>query len=526
MVLFFLSFCLVKSYAAYDEKYLNKDFAPTYYDGLNLNQDSESFKKDLSVIISTGYVRKGYSELATLYKTSDIDPNDPTKVICLYTKNSLDNTSAAVGGWDREHVWAKSHGFPAEQTYVENDVTIKYENTDPYTDAHHLRPATATINRTRYDYDFGELDETAVLNYEDEFGNKICKDLRTFEPADHCKGDVARMLLYMDTRYGFTYPFNLKLVDDAHTTGTNGNGRVGNLQTLLKWHYQDPVDNYEIYRNNVIYDTWQHNRNPYIDHPEYVSIAYPNNYDTGAEPTKVESVIALINALPSVITKVDVEKVNQAKLAYDALNLSEKEQVTNVDVLNLALEQVKVIHMGDFIELSTKASLKIAYDEALNPIDVDIRFGGMLDLDFMDDIASYGVVVTTDWFDEVSSSVIEKKTMADFLTEHNTYKNMVCTPVKVNSSSGVEHYQFAWVINDMEGNYNTTFKAFMYMEYNGNLYLSQSVSYSVVSLARYYYENRIELDLTEEQVQVIERLASMGTMGDTAPGDVEKDFFS
>ena len=73
---------LIKSSSGYNSKYLNKDFAPNYYDGLNINQDSDDFKKDLSVIISTGYVRKGYSELATLYKKSDVDPNNTNNVLC------------------------------------------------------------------------------------------------------------------------------------------------------------------------------------------------------------------------------------------------------------------------------------------------------------------------------------------------------------------------------------------------------------------------------------------------------------
>ncbi len=36
------------------------------------------------------------------------------------------------------------------------------------------------------------------------------------------------------------------------------------------WHDNDPVDTIETQRNNVIYTDWQHNRNPFIDHPEWV----------------------------------------------------------------------------------------------------------------------------------------------------------------------------------------------------------------------------------------------------------------
>lgn len=44
----------------------------------------------------------------------------------------------------------------------------------------------------------------------------------------------------------------------------------GKLSTLLEWHKQDPVSEFEIRRNNLIYENWQGNRNPFIDHPEWV----------------------------------------------------------------------------------------------------------------------------------------------------------------------------------------------------------------------------------------------------------------
>ena len=79
----------------------------------------------------------------------------------------------------------------------------------------------------------------------------------------------------MATRYGYESPYNLTLVNNSTTSTSQTNGKFGGLQTLLKWHYNDPVSKEEIYRNNVIYDKYQKNRNPYIDHPEYVDLAYP-----------------------------------------------------------------------------------------------------------------------------------------------------------------------------------------------------------------------------------------------------------
>ncbi len=527
--LFCFSF-LIKSSSGYDSKYLNKDFAPNYYNGLDTNQDSDDFKKDLSVIISTGYIKKGYSELATLYKKSDVDPNNTSNVLCLYTKNSLSGESASAGGWDREHVWAKSHGFPANQTFTdENGNTIKYENTEPYTDAHHLRPATSKINQTRLDYDFAEIDDNEELIYKDDYGNKISKNLKLFEPADHCKGDVARMLLYMDTRYGYTYPFNLQLVDNSTST-SNGNGRVGKLQTLLKWHYQDPVDDSEIYRNNVIYDIWQNNRNPYIDHPEYVAIAYPNTYALDSiDNEKVNNVISLINELPSTITLEQELLVNNARTLYEELNTNEKHLIKNIDILLNAEFTIKLLNIEKFTSLEAKSSFIVTYNSDLQPTNVDLRFGGIIPKSMYDIDAKYGVIVTKNYSDKIEGNKYENQTISDFINNHPEYKNISTTPVCVNET-GIEdptgeYYQFAWLITDMEGNYNTILKSMLYVEYNGNLYISNSKSFSVSLLAKYYYEHKEELNLTTEQISVVNILMPH-YIGSIIPGDIEKDFWN
>ncbi|MDE6013498.1 MAG: endonuclease, partial [Anaeroplasmataceae bacterium] len=231
------------------------------------------------------------------------------------------------GSWNKEHVWAKSHGFGTESW-------------DPYSDAHHLRPTLNSINSSRSNSDFGELDGVSGVK-SDNFGNRWTGD--TFEPRDEVKGDVARMMFYMATRYGFTAPYNLKLVNDAHTSlSKEGNGRFGNLQTLLKWHYEDPVSDAEIYRNNVIYQDWQHNRNPYIDHPEYVDLAWPNSYSSQeVDEAKVYNAIELIGSIPSVLTLDDKATVTAAKNAYDALNFNEKKLVVNYAELEKALNKMQ-----------------------------------------------------------------------------------------------------------------------------------------------------------------------------------------
>lgn len=246
----------------FDEKYYNEVAPEGYYKRVNLNDDPEVIKETLGQIISANYVKHSYKENNTVLKYTDPDPKGSGKAICIYSGRALES-----GAWNKEHVWAKSHGFPNES----------YE---PYCDAHHLRPSTTKINSTRSNKDFGEVPNATP----DAYVNKTNNDL--FEPRDEVKGDIARMMFYMETRYGSNTKYNLKLVNSQTTSASDLNGRFGNLETLIKWHYDDPVSKEEIYRNNVIFDNYQHNRNPYIDHPEYVDYVYPSKYAGTTKPVE------------------------------------------------------------------------------------------------------------------------------------------------------------------------------------------------------------------------------------------------
>ncbi len=187
-------------------------------------------------------------------KQTDEDPLNSNNVVLLYkqTSSPKSNSGGGVDNWNREHVWAKSHGSFGTSP-------------GPGTDIHHLRPTDVTVNSARGNLDFdygGSVVAEAPL----------CKvDGDSWEPPDVVKGDIARMLFYMVVRYegGDGWP-DLELVD---ATGTSG-PQLGKLSTLLQWHQQDPVDDWERSRNDKIYQL-QGNRNPFIDHPEWVQAIWP-----------------------------------------------------------------------------------------------------------------------------------------------------------------------------------------------------------------------------------------------------------
>ena len=107
-------------------------------------------------------------------------------------------------------------------------------------------------------------------------GTRYDPTLNIFEPRDAIKGDIARILFYMDVRYegDQTKEPDLRLVealprDLRRGVDRNGNGYFSNISTLLKWHEQDPVDEMERRRQDRVFEI-QGNRNPFIDHPEWV----------------------------------------------------------------------------------------------------------------------------------------------------------------------------------------------------------------------------------------------------------------
>ncbi len=234
----------------------------------------EPLKAALNDIITETHTKKlTYSEVwAALLKT-DKGQADNT-VICIYTGvefNYAHRDGASSGAskvWNREHVWPNSKGF-STKTHT------------AYSDIHHLFPSEKNINASRGNSDFGEIKGTSYSS--DSYGNKWTASL--FEPRDEVKGDLARALFYMLVRYdgettncGYSdCTLDLELVTGSSSSSSNSAGKsgyLGDLNYLIKWHYEDPVSDYELARNEAIYGI-QGNRNPFIDHPEYILALYP-----------------------------------------------------------------------------------------------------------------------------------------------------------------------------------------------------------------------------------------------------------
>lgn len=223
-----------------------------YYNGTSA-KDGDELKTALHDIIK-GHTPYSYYTSKEIFKLSDVDPENPDNVILVYTGRSHDNTDYGTGGnfINREHVWAKSHG--------------DFNDWAPmYGDVHNLKPADASVNMDKSNKDFDDggtqHSEATGCYYTDS----------TWEARDEVKGDIARIIFYMSTRYeGGDGEIDLEVVD---WNNTYPNAQHGKLSTLLQWNLLDPPDEFERNRNNVIY-SYQKNRNPFIDNPEFVQLIW------------------------------------------------------------------------------------------------------------------------------------------------------------------------------------------------------------------------------------------------------------
>lgn len=254
----------------------------TYYDNLNENLTGSAFRTQLAKLIgptSNGGTHKketSYDYLKTLFKTSDADPNKSGNIIWFYTgtSHSYDGTlGSSANTTNREHVWAKTGGSTFDP------------QSGPGSDGHHLRPTESLLNNARSNYGFAEVSQSNNNRVAEgnsySYGStadELCylgsvSGGTFFYPAKGYRGATARILMYMQVRWGDE--FSLDFVDGA----TTNNGKsIGKITDLFKWHLQEPPTDEEIRRNNVV-AAYQGNRNPFIDHPEYAEMIYCNGYN-------------------------------------------------------------------------------------------------------------------------------------------------------------------------------------------------------------------------------------------------------
>ena len=220
--------------------------------------DSELYDALQTLMTQTMTYSVTYKSLTSYWPDTDCT-NGSSEAVLFYS----DQVS---GSYNREHVWPKSRA--------------SFYQTGGGSDLHHLRPTNSSMNSTRSNYTFGNVKEMVsnpatapttgktVLWYDKSYtenGNQI----GLVEINDNIKGDVARILLYVYVRWEeknlFENDPNAKVGSDDNQN--NGLKVIYDLETLLQWCEMDPVDTWEMGRNDVT-QSIQGNRNVFIDYPE------------------------------------------------------------------------------------------------------------------------------------------------------------------------------------------------------------------------------------------------------------------
>ena len=208
----------------------------------------------------------------------------------LYVNRNVDHNTRAWGdhtqtnyGINREHIWAKSHGFQAEGAAGARGDPMHLWAANGYANNKHSNYFFAFVDKTKSPDNCGSAYSYLSGNYKGVSKN-LGGNQSVFEPQDCDKGDIARAVFYMVARYnnyagddsGFgTNNPNLVLANNLsenNRTGTssaNDPYAMGVLSDLLAWNKLDPVDEYERHRNNLLYRNFTNNRNPFIDFPSW-----------------------------------------------------------------------------------------------------------------------------------------------------------------------------------------------------------------------------------------------------------------
>lgn len=237
---------------------INAQIPDGYYNDAE-NKSGSVLKEALYNIIK-GHTEKSYGDARFILDEADADPNIEGNVLLIYCDSSVSGEWDAGETWNREHVWAKSRGDFGTEKPAGSDL-------------HNLRACNPQMNSDRSNRWFGESDAPYKLNGI-ETGSYISTTSWFWEPRDEDKGDVARIMFYMATRYeGNNNEPDLELIDYVPDNNFTKDPIFAMLSELLQWHIDDPVSDFERNRNEVIYGH-QKNRNPFIDRPDFVDLIW------------------------------------------------------------------------------------------------------------------------------------------------------------------------------------------------------------------------------------------------------------
>ncbi len=326
---------------------LNGTTASGYYTGeytyASLSAlSSSSLLTKLRNKMKAGHKQTSYGDCRDYASKTDCENNDG-RINLLYTAVSVTDGDYAGGGsvgWNREHVWPKSLG--------------DFETSGAGADLHHIRPDDYKTNGDRGNLKYGEVSGGSAVNATSAADNALggYRAGGYFEPLDHAKGDVARICLYVYVRWGGEYSKCSKIT-----------GVFESVETLLEWHALDPVDTWEMGRNEVIYGI-QGNRNVFIDYPELAFLLFDeeipsnmttpsrgagNTTDTEQKPDPTPDTTKPTPVIP------EGPEIDPSAKLLSSKTVSAFTQVKK----DSTADALRVIFVGDYLYLTTHKALNV-----------------------------------------------------------------------------------------------------------------------------------------------------------------------
>lgn len=289
---------------------------PAGYYNAAVGKYEAALKTALSGIVET-HVERTYKELWTDFQTTDKRADGKVWDIYSSTTNyTFGSNQCGSPGYKIEgDCYNREHSFP--KSWFGNAYPM-------YTDLFHLYPSDGYVNNQRSNYPFGEV---GTVSYSSN--NGYCKlgsavsglgySGTVFEPADELKGDLARTYFYMVTAY-----------DDKVASWTSDQLNETQYPALskwsitmfLKWNEEDPVSDKERNRNEAVYGI-QHNRNPFIDHPELAEYIWGDKKGTPWSLTSgINELSIKFNTYPNPVKDILHVETDEPNLTYRILNLN------------------------------------------------------------------------------------------------------------------------------------------------------------------------------------------------------------
>lgn len=279
------------------DNYSTKRYVSTlepYYIAADL-LDGYELKTALHEIIKDQHVAQDIDDTWTFFAVNSLDSrydNDLT-ILDRYSENPRKADSYSFNAADNQ-----CGSFVNEGDCYDREYTVPtdwFRNYSPMnTDIHHIFPADGKVMSERGSLPHGEVD-SAKVTYTSANNSRVGEGhaelnyaQQVFEPVDEFKGDFARAYFYMATRYEDVIVSNDWYGNSEETTGAlvdeSGDQVYQSwfIEMLLYWNELDPVSVEEIGRNNAA-ETYQGNRNPFIDHPDFAKYIWTHE---GFEPAK------------------------------------------------------------------------------------------------------------------------------------------------------------------------------------------------------------------------------------------------